>query len=291
MANVRAHSLRAAVQTSILCIGLGAGLALAGGCSSSDDEGDDPGAQGGSAGSAGSSGASGSTATGGSGGSTGATGGSGGVVNELCGDGCQCSNGVDDDGDGKIDGLDEECTGPADNDEGSFATGIPGDNRDPKWQDCFYDGNSGAGDDHCRYATECLTGELPQTDPDCVITKACLDFCRARTPNGCDCFGCCAVTQSDGTTIHVALQASCSIETIADETKCPRCTPTDQCTNECGRCELCPGRTVADLPADCAPDGGIGYECEGGITCGPDLPCPEPARQYCELGCCLDAIF
>ncbi len=69
----------------------------------------------------------------------------------LCGNApCQCNNGVDDDGDGTVDGFDIECTGAIDDDEGSFATGIPGDNRDPKWQYCFFDGNSGHGDDRCR---------------------------------------------------------------------------------------------------------------------------------------------
>ncbi|HTV23935.1 MAG TPA: hypothetical protein VMG12_34830, partial [Polyangiaceae bacterium] len=78
----------------------------------------------------------------------------------LCGsEPCACNNGIDDDGDGTVDGFDIECTGGIDNDEGSFATGIPGDNRDPKWQDCFFDGNSGHGDDRCRYPTACLTGE------------------------------------------------------------------------------------------------------------------------------------
>ena len=40
----------------------------------------------------------------------------------------QCSDGKDNDGDGKVDYNDPECVGPLDNDEGSFATGIPGDN-------------------------------------------------------------------------------------------------------------------------------------------------------------------
>src|SRR6478735_10089040 len=43
----------------------------------------------------------------------------------------QCSNCIDDDGDMKIDGFDPECTGPLDNNEASFKTGIPGDNIDP----------------------------------------------------------------------------------------------------------------------------------------------------------------
>jgi hypothetical protein len=89
----------------------------------------------------------------------------------LCGDrACACADGMDNDGDGTADGFDTECTGPNDDDEGSFATGISGDNMDPKWQDCFFDGNSGGGDDGCRYATECLTGELEQTHRDCTLT-------------------------------------------------------------------------------------------------------------------------
>ncbi|MCA9583658.1 MAG: hypothetical protein KC416_17795, partial [Myxococcales bacterium] len=119
----------------------------------------------------------------------------------LCGDvPCQCNDGIDNDNDGDTDGVDLECTGPQDNDESSFATGIPGDNKDPKWQDCFFDGNSGAGDDKCRYHTGCITGDKPLTDPDCEVTQECVDFCGARTPNGCDCFGCCDVRFTDGKT-------------------------------------------------------------------------------------------
>src|SRR5258705_1061852 len=54
----------------------------------------------------------------------------------------QCSDCLDNDGDGLFDGFDPGCTSAADNVEGSFATGIPGDNIDPKTQDCFFDGNS-----------------------------------------------------------------------------------------------------------------------------------------------------
>src|SRR5260221_3327524 len=72
--------------------------------------------------------------------------------------GPQCSNCIDDDGDGFIDGFDPECTGPFDNDEATFATGIPGDNKDPINQDCFFDGNSGAGNDGCNQHVCCLLG-------------------------------------------------------------------------------------------------------------------------------------
>src|SRR5688572_6561790 len=56
---------------------------------------------------------------------TGGTTSSGGTLaSDLCGGDCVCDNGLDDDEDGLIDGLDPECTGPFDNDEGTFATGI-----------------------------------------------------------------------------------------------------------------------------------------------------------------------
>lgn len=211
----------------------------------------------------------------------------------------QCSNGVDDDGDGDVDGADQECTGPADDDEGSFGTGLPGDNRDPFCQDCFFDGNSGPGDDRCRYATACLTTGDPSGAPGgcatCEASAECVERCQAATPNGCDCFGCCEVHLDDGSTVDILLGGSCSIENIEDTTACPRCVQTDTCENTCGRCELCLGRTAADLPADCIPDGGnsdggVPYVCEGGqVPCGPSGSCD--VGFYCQLGCCLRELI
>jgi hypothetical protein len=170
----------------------------------------------------------------------------------MCGgNACACSDGIDNDGDGVIDGMDQECTGPLDDEEGSFATGIPGDNRDPKWQDCFFDGNSGAGDDGCRYHTACLTGDKPSSDDDCAVAQQCIDFCQPLTPPGCDCFGCCEVPVAAGT-IGVLLSETCSLANIDDPEACPRCEPATHCSNECGECELCLGKTLADLPASCA---------------------------------------
>src|SRR5688572_14960998 len=241
------------------------------GCSGNDDGGSDDtssgttsitidGSGGSSSGGDGSSDAtSGTGASGGTSGSDGSSdgtssgiGGAGGNFlldpEELCGGDCACANGVDDDADGKIDGFDEECTGIADNDEGTFATGIPGDNQDPKWQDCFFDGNSGAGDDGCRYHTDCLTGDLPATDEDCSVTQSCIDFCVERTPSGCDCFGCCTFETDDGP-LSVQIGVTCDYEDIDDEEACPRCSPSTQCGNECGECELCPGKDT--LPESC----------------------------------------
>ncbi len=171
----------------------------------------------------------------------------------ICKDGepCECSDGIDNDGNGVADGFDAECTGPYDDDEGSFATGISGDNMDPKWQDCFFDGDSGSGNDGCRYRTECLTGELPQSDPDCTLSQECIDFCAKFTPNGCDCFGCCEVRDDSGTVFNVVIGSECSVENLDDPTKCQACVPTTQCGNECGECELCLGKTLEDLPDSC----------------------------------------
>jgi hypothetical protein len=218
----------------------------------------------------------------------------------LCGNSpCACNNGADDDGDGKTDGFDEECTGALDNDEGSFSTGIPGDNSDPKWQDCFFDGNSGAGDDHCRYHADCLTGVKPPTDPDCAVSTDCHDFCAARTPNGCDCFGCCSVQLADASSVSVFIGESCSLENVDDPASCPRCTPSTACGNTCGECELCPGKSIEDLPASCSETPGAGgsgggdvppYSCDADQTvCSDAGGCP--GGYYCSLGCCLAFVI
>lgn len=256
-------------------------------------------------------------------GATGGTSGTGGVAGStdastpfptndagqvLCGtEPCKCANGIDDDNDGFIDGADAECTGPYDDDEASFATGIPGDNVD-SCQDCFFDGNSGQGNDGCAYPTECLYGETPPGNggsdcKDCAVSDRCVDYCKARTPNGCDCFGCCGVRTDSGEVVNVVLAASCSLDVVDDETKCPRCVQaTNDCVNECGRCELCPGKTVADLPLDCyatppdaaVPDAGAPtyppQSCDEGQTaCDDTHPCP-PITFYCQQGCCLQIL-
>ena len=214
----------------------------------------------------GSTSSGGTTAGGTSSGGSSATGATGGTTTT----GSACDNGLDDDGDGLIDGFDPECTGPWDNDEGSFATGIPGDNSDPKWQDCFFDGNSGAGDDGCRYPTQCLTGDYDAADPKCELANACKDYCAKLTPNGCDCFGCCTVQGADGTSVDIFTTSSCSIDKIDDEAACPRCQKSLDCQNTCGECELCPGKTEADLPASCTPPPttGTGGSCGTGGSSG-----------------------
>jgi len=263
-----------------------------------------------------STGGSGSGATGGLGfgggsGLTGGAGGTTGVGGGFTGFGdTQCTDGIDNDGDGLIDAFDPQCTGPLDNDESSFATGIPGDNSDPCKQDCFFDGNSGSGNDGCLWNLACDPANPGA--PDCPYdpdknncppppSQKCLDSCSGLTPNGCDCFGCCQITLPDKTTVTVELGDGCDQAHLTDPNFCKPCTQQQGCLNPCDPCEICLGKT--ELPPECTPDGGAGGAggagstsngAGGGIssTCpSGEQPCnqnnPCPVNYYCLTGCCI----
>jgi hypothetical protein len=222
--------------------------------------------------------------------------------------GTQCNNCIDDDQDGLVDGFDPECTGQADNLEGSFATGINGDNIDAKTQDCFFDGNSGGGDDKCAIATCCLldlskppyNGVCPKAlggdnfDPkkDCGnLTPECINKCAPVTPPGCDCFGCCTICVGDtcrDVLTNPAVAPECSQETLNDQAKCPACVKSTTCGGaECNsvECILCPGQTQDDLPMECTN----GNVCPvGSDPCTTDGDCS--LGSYCSVGCCIAQI-
>ncbi len=202
-----------------------------------------------------------------------------------------CGDTMDNDGDGNTDLLDPECTGPCDDDEATFQTGIPGDNMDCK-QDCFFDGNSGQGDDGCIWDLRCdpenpganvgceYTGgnncnnQPPNQDPDCVM------FCEQYVPPGCDCFGCCTVDTPDGPVdIFLNSGPDCS---LANLDACQPCTSqiTD-CGNPCLplECKICFGQTEP-------PEGCDDNECPGDMPCDPDHPEDCPTDFFCYLGCC-----
>ena len=222
----------------------------------------------------------------------------------------QCSDGLDNDMDGKTDSLDLECVGPCDNAESSFATGIPGDNVDACKQDCFFDGNSGQGDDGCNWNLKCdsanpgaatgcpyVAGSMGckvEQDPKCIRN------CQKLAPNGCDCFGCCAVN-AGGTAVSVMLVATCTADKFGDATACPRCTQNPSCVNTCEKCEVCLGRPAPD--PSCTPtttdagtpttdastppaDAGMTTQCSEGVaTCSATTPCAT--GSYCQTGCCV----
>ena len=159
----------------------------------------------------------------------------------------QCSDGLDNDGDGKIDYADPECVGPLDNDEGTFATGIPGDNSDACKQDCFFDGNSGMGDDHCLWQLKCdpatTSGECAYDQAyatshatECSVSSSqsqeCIDNCRKLVPNGCDCFGCCTVPGAPDADPAGRRPAPPPTSTIRPSARA--CTQVTQCMVPCG---------------------------------------------------------
>ncbi|MFT3927647.1 MAG: hypothetical protein QM778_34270 [Myxococcales bacterium] len=201
---------------------------------------------------------------------------------------CACSNGKDDDKDGLTDGLDGECTGAFDNDEASFGTGRER-NPNARCLNCFFDDNPGAGNDGCRIAASCAVNGVAQGAPGscntCEPTLECTDRCLSRTPNGCDCFGCCGVHLDDGSVVNVMLSAECMIKG-SKLSGCQSCVQNESCLNRCGTCELCPGKTESELPAECRNQGGV--TCEGGPVCSTNTPCD--LGQYCGLGCCLDVL-
>jgi len=200
-----------------------------------------------------------------------------------------CGNGMDDDGDGHIDLMDPECTGPCDDDESSFQTGLPGDNMDCK-QDCFFDGNSGQGDDGCIWNLKCDPAN-PGANIGCEYTggnncgngspnqsEDCIMFCEQYVPPGCDCFGCCTVEGPDGPVdIFLNSGPDCSFDNLD---ACESCTSQiEECGNPCvpEECEICFGET--EPPEGC-----------GENTCTSDLPCTQtsdcPTDYFCYLDCC-----
>lgn len=226
----------------------------------------------------------------------------------------QCSNCIDDDNDGYTDAFDIHCTGPLDNDEATFRTGIPGDNSDAVKQDCFFDGDSGAGNDGCDIHVCCLLGattvaECPigrnQYNPDrcpppigtTPLSQQCINFCGNLTPPGCDCFGCCTLCNPNNPSecydiiANPVTSPECTVETLSDPSKCMRCTQVTDCgPSECGgsTCILCPGQSPDDLPAECNQT----PQCPGGEpTCTTDASCP--AGNYCDSSsqCCVGVIL
>ena len=233
-----------------------------------------------------------------------------------------CGNCMDDDADGLIDSDDPDCLGPCDRTEDLYHLGIPGGDGATCNIDCYYDDDSGSGNDGCTWNSHCDPLEPdarcdyePGRTRDCPAEQPalCESICAPITPNGCDCFGCCETTPGSGRYIFLgSLNASgiptCTSETLDDDAFCHQCTPVDSCLNTCGECELCFGRDT--LPPECfppppTPDGGFVYPdgavYDGGSYDGGTPPprCPAdrqacglpgdpecPAGAFCITGCC-----
>jgi hypothetical protein len=207
-----------------------------------------------------------------------------------------CGDCEDNDGDGLVDARDPACLGPCDNNEAGFNTLIPGANAQPCMADCYFDGDSGAGNDQCYWDLRCDPLE-PEAVQACLYEQpcasctceewaeeqsaACLGYCLPLVPNGCDCFGCCALDPG-ATDWRFIGSPGCGPD---DVEACDPCTPVPGCQNGCGPCELCLGRT--ELPPEC---GGT-QTCEGDLQlCGLAGDAPCPAGTYCVTGCCAPVV-
>jgi hypothetical protein len=239
----------------------------------------------------------------------------------------ECGDTIDNDGDGTIDWQDPDCLGPCDNTENSYYGGIPGQSGPNCDVDCYWDSNSGSGNDSCFWNHKCDTNEQmepghpePTTkcayDPNTNISGSelgcdelyatqsdtCGTICGPLTPNGCDCFGCCELPAGSGKYIWLGSEdeatgdGSCTVDVIDDVTKCEPCVPVQGCLNGCDHCELCIGKP--ELPDDCLPGGtggggGAGgggqQQCNGQQPCGLSGQEPCPASYYCITGCCQPA--
>src|SRR5262249_52372790 len=63
-----------------------------------------------------------------------------------------CGDCADNDGDGRFDSDDPDCLGPCDNTEsGALTLGIPGGNNAPCKADCYFDQDTGTGNDSCYW--------------------------------------------------------------------------------------------------------------------------------------------
>jgi hypothetical protein len=225
----------------------------------------------------------------------------------------QCGNAIDDDMDGLTDWQDPDCLGPCDNTENSYYGGIPGQSGPNCDVDCYWDANSGSGDDHCYWNHKCdmLESMMPGSpepyskckyDPNTNISgtsasctdlqqmqeQGCYDFCLNITPNGCDCFGCCELPSGSGKFVWLGSEepigtGSCTIAEINNPMKCKPCTPVPSCLNTCAECEVCIGKP--DLPPGCM-DAGT-EQCPVNVQpCGLPGQDPCPSGFYCVTGCC-----
>lgn len=227
----------------------------------------------------------------------------------------ECGDAIDNDGDGLIDSDDPDCLGACDNTEGSYDGAIPGQSGAGCTVDCYFDADSGSGNDDCHWSHKCDPNEvspgyhpesnegsycgydpaaqvpgvsLPTTCADLHDTQSpgCHAYCAPLVPNGCDCFGCCELPAGSGNHAWIgSLDANgngiCDLAHALDPTKCEPCEPVPGCLNPCDACEICIGKGAA-APGCSAQD-----QCAPGIQpCGlPGQGCC-PSDTYCVTGCC-----
>jgi hypothetical protein len=238
-----------------------------------------------------------------------------------------CGDLIDNDGDGLIDSQDPDCLGPCDNTEDSLFGGIPGQAGPPCKVDCYFDQDSGPGNDDCYWDHTCDPNEVASNyypeplngaqctyaGPDTVIpptgktcaelnavggqSQACHDYCGPLTPNGCDCFGCCELPAGTGHFVWLGSEGQnspCTLDKVTDDTACHPCVPVADCLNPCDPCEICIGKPAPDpgcntSTSTSASTGGGGQLCQipGAQACGLPGLPACPLGEFCLTGCCV----
>ena len=231
-----------------------------------------------------------------------------------------CGDCIDNDDDGTVDAFDFECLGPCDATEDFFYSGIPGQNNAPCRQDCYFDQDTGPGNDRCYWDHRCdelstEPGYPPSGDARCRYDPSaqvsgssescetlagaqapeCLESCLPLVPNGCDCFGCCELPAGTGRFVWIGStqngSGSCDAASAGNLELCKPCTQVQGCLNPCGACEVCVGRPATDVRncADAGPgDAGERARCPiGRAACGQHGEPPCTGGSYCITGCCV----
>src|SRR5262249_54575815 len=153
---------------------------------------------------------------------------------------------------------DPDCLGPCQDNETGFIGCISGQNNAPCKSDCWWDQDTGSGNDGCYWDHMCdplevstaFTPEGPGcpynpntnvsgTGFNCADLQAaqpdpCGSYCGPLTPNGCDCFGCCELPPESGKYVWVGSTSdntgkcdmgTCTLDSMGDPTLCKPCTP------------------------------------------------------------------
>ena len=257
----------------------------------------------------GTGGSGGVTSTTGAGGvSTTANGGSAGAsecIQRSCQNGppYDCGDCVDNDGDLLVDSDDPDCLGPCHNSESTYYGSIPGQDGGNCEKDCYFDNNSGSGNDECSFDQRCDSNEPNPAcayDPEAescedaaaLPSQKCLDTCLPLVPNGCDCFGCCEIPGAP-TPVFLGSEVdgspTCDRGSLADPEKCRPCSVSTTCFNSCDPCEVCVGKPDPD--PGCGGDGEQPQECpEFSDGCGLTGQSDCGVDYYCITGCCILTI-
>jgi hypothetical protein len=208
----------------------------------------------------------------------------------MCFEPADCNDGIDNDGDGWVDTEDVDCVSPCHNGEESAYHGVRFGQGGCD-EDCYFDGNSGHGDDGCIYDMRCdplgpkawkgcepnpnsvQCKNIPPPSPDCLAA------CLPMVPPGCDCFGCCTLPTAAGPEDRWLGDFSC---TLTDPSTCPPCTQNLDCVNLCDDpCEWCLGMPA--LPEGCAE-----ATCDAGPPCTGHCDCADGFA--CLQGCCRPVV-